>query len=67
MIPYENVILTDLDGCALYYEHSFHMWMVSKGYRNAVPSTYYMDEKYDISKDEAEHLVRAFNESSMLK
>jgi 5'(3')-deoxyribonucleotidase len=67
MVPYDNVIITDLDGCVVYYEHSFHMWMVDKGYKDVVPGTYYMDEKYGISKDEAEHLVRAFNESAMLK
>ena len=67
MISYENVIVTDLDGCVLYYEHAFHMWMVGKGYKNAVLGTYYMNEKYGISKDEAEHLVRVFNESSMLR
>jgi hypothetical protein len=67
MIPYDNVIVTDIDGCVLYYEHSFHMWMVDKGYKNAMPDTYYMDEKYGISRDEAEHLVRSFNESAMLR
>lgn len=67
MIPYENVIITDIDGCVLYYEHAFHMWMVGRGHKNANPGTYYMDEKYNISKDEARYLVQAFNESAMLK
>lgn len=67
MIPYENVILTDIDGCVLYYEHAFHMWMVGNGYKDTVLGSYYMDEKYGVSKDEAEHLVRAFNESAMLR
>jgi 5'(3')-deoxyribonucleotidase len=67
VIPYDNVILTDIDGCVLYYEHSFHMWMVGKGYKDAKPGTYYIHEKYGISQDESEHLVRTFNESVNLK
>jgi 5'(3')-deoxyribonucleotidase len=65
--PYENVILTDIDGCVLYYEHSFHMWMRSKGYDVVKSDAYYMDAKYGITRDESEHAVRAFNESAMLK
>jgi FMN phosphatase YigB (HAD superfamily) len=64
---YDNVIVTDADGCFLYYEHAFHMMMVSKGYRANNKPCYRMEEKYNISKDEAEHLVRSFNESAALR
>jgi len=67
MIPYDNVIVTDYDGVCAYYEHAFHMWMVRKGYQTQTLGKYYMDEKYGISKDEAEHLVASFNESADLR
>lgn len=66
MIPFDNVILTDIDGCVLYYEHSFHMWMCENGYLDYQPGVYYMHEKYKISEEKSEYLVRSFNESAML-
>jgi hypothetical protein len=64
---YDNVIVTDYDGVCAYYEHAFHMMMVSKGYRANNKPCYYMEDKYDISKNEAEYLVKSFNESAALR
>lgn len=67
MISYDNVIVTDADGCFLYWEHGFHMWMVSKGYAATTNGFYNVEDKYGISAEEAAHLSDAFNESAALR
>jgi 5'(3')-deoxyribonucleotidase len=67
MQPYDNVIVTDYDGVAGFWEHGFHMSMVSKGYKIAKPGFYKVEDKYGISIDEANYLVNAFNESAALR
>jgi 5'(3')-deoxyribonucleotidase len=64
---YENVIVTDFDGVAGYWEHGFHMWMVEKGYKTLNKGFYDINDIYDLSLEQAEQLVNAFNESSALR
>jgi FMN phosphatase YigB (HAD superfamily) len=64
---YDNVIVTDCDGCFLFWEHGFHMWMVSKGYKSTTNGFYRIEDKYGISVEEADNLVDAFNESAALR
>lgn len=64
---YDNVIVTDADGVFLYWEHGFHMWMVENGYKQAKPGFYNIEDKYGITKERADSLVDAFNESAALK
>jgi 5'(3')-deoxyribonucleotidase len=67
MIAYENVIVTDCDGVTMFWEHGFHMWMVSKGYTNTKNGFYNMEDKYGITKQEADYFVESFNESAALR
>jgi uncharacterized HAD superfamily protein len=67
MRAYDNVIVTDVDGCCIYFEHGFHMWMVSKGYRETSNGFYNIHEKYNISREQADNLIDAFNESAALR
>lgn len=64
---YDNVIVTDYDGCCAYWEHGFHMWMVAKGYQEQTKGSYEIEDKYGISADESAMLVTSFNESAALK
>lgn len=67
MIAYDNVIVTDADGCTMFWEHGFHMWMVSKGYRETQNGFYNIEDKYGISVEEADTLLDAFNESAAMR
>lgn len=67
MLAYDNVIVTDFDGCCAYWEHGFHMWMVQKGYKNTNNGFYDIEDKYGVSKEEAAYLCNAFNESASLR
>lgn len=64
---YDNVIVTDFDGVAGYWEHGFHMWMLANGYRIAQIGFYDIEDMYGISTKEANMLIQAFNESAALK
>jgi putative NIF3 family GTP cyclohydrolase 1 type 2 len=64
---YDNVILTDADGCFLYWEHGFHMWMIDNGYTPVNRGFYEIHDTYDISVKDADALVKSFNESSSLR
>lgn len=64
---YDNVIVTDYDGVCAYWEHGFHMWMVSNGYKQKNTGFYNIEDKYDLKKEKADMLVQAFNESAALK
>lgn len=67
MIAYDNVIVTDYDGVCAYWEHGFHMWMVSKGYHETTNGSYNIEDKYGLTKEEADALVDAFNESAAMR
>ncbi len=64
---YENVIVTDVDGVLLYWEHGFHMWMIDNGYKQTRQGFYEIHDMYDISVKEADTLVQCFNESAALR
>lgn len=64
---YDNVIVTDYDGVCAYWEHGFHMWMLDKGYKEHNKGFYDIEDKYNISKERADVLIKAFNESAALK
>ena len=64
---YENVIVTDYDGCVAYWEHGFHMWMIANGYKIAARGSYDIEDMYNISVEKASMLTQAFNESAALK
>lgn len=67
MLAYDNVIVTDYDGVCAYWEHGFHMWMVSKGFNKTTSGFYNIEDKYGISKEEGDRLAEAFNESAALR
>jgi 5'(3')-deoxyribonucleotidase len=67
MIAYDNVIVTDYDGVCAYWEHSFHLWMVSKGFRETTNGFYSIEDKYGITKEEGDRLADAFNESAAMR
>lgn len=64
---YENVIVTDYDGVCAYWEHGFHMWMQSNGYKIVQRGVYDIEDMYGISVEKAGMLTQAFNESAALK
>lgn len=66
MQPYENVIVVDVDGVLLYWEHGFHMWMVSNGYKNPSNKFYNIEDRYKIEEKEADTLIKSFNESAAM-
>ena len=63
---YSNVIVVDFDGVCVFWEHGFHMWMVSNGYQVKNRSEYDIDKKYGLPLKEAKLLSRMFNESAAL-
>jgi Cys-tRNA synthase (O-phospho-L-seryl-tRNA:Cys-tRNA synthase) len=67
MIAYDNVIVTDADGVLMYWSHGFHMWMVSKGYKEITTGFYNIESTYGITKELADSLVDAFNESAAMR
>jgi hypothetical protein len=64
---YDNVIVSDVDGVMLYWEHGFHMWMVDNGFKEKEKGFYEIHDKYGLSVDEASNLVNSFNESAALR
>ena len=64
---YENVIVTDVDGVLLYWEHGFHMWMIDNGYKQIRQGRYEIHDMYDIPIKEADTLIQCFNESAALR
>ena len=65
-VLYGNVILTDVDGVLVYWEHSFAIWMQQSGYGEPKTGAYELHDKYDITPVEANLLTTAFNESAWL-
>ena len=64
---YDNVIVTDYDGVAAYWEHGFHMWMIANGYKILKKGFYNIEDMYNIPVEKADMLVQSFNESAALK
>ena len=68
MISKNRIILTDVDGVLLDWEKHFDKWMHLRGYRQ-VPDAekiYSMHERYDISREEKEEVIREFNSSAWM-
>lgn len=60
----EKVILSDVDGCMLWWKRSFENWMKSHGYEKASKEdAYEIEELYGLSKQKSDELVNFFNES----
>ena len=74
-----RIILTDVDGVLLEWEHHFTKWMLQRtlfderGARyhphRLLPdkqNTYEMDERFGVTKDEIRKLIREFNRSAWM-
>jgi len=74
-----RIILTDVDGVLLEWEHHFTKWMLQKSYfddrgnryypHKLLPdkqSTYEMAQRFGVSKDEIRALIREFNRSAWM-
>ncbi len=78
-ISNNRIILTDVDGVLLEWEHHFSKWMLQRtlfderGARyhphRLLPdkqNTYEMAERFDVTKDEIRKLIREFNRSAWM-
>ena len=63
----DKVILVDCDGVLFDWEYAFDQWMLRHGYEVKVPDVYKMNAKYNLDQDEANRLVRMFNESAWIR
>ena len=63
-----RIILTDVDGVLLEWERHFREWMCGKGYtqKPGAEKRYSMWQRYGISIEEKERLVREFNASAWM-
>jgi hypothetical protein len=63
-----RIILTDVDGVLLDWEKHFSHWMDSRGYQQieGAEKLYAMYERYGISREEKEELIREFNASAWM-
>lgn len=63
-----RIILTDVDGVLLDWEKHFGKWMSSRGYQQVegAEKLYAMYERYGISREEKETLIREFNCSAWM-
>lgn len=63
-----KIILTDADGVLLNWEYAFCTWMEQHGYTQIENGNHYYDlaERFNISRTEAKHLVKVFNESAAI-
>lgn len=62
----ESLILTDVDGVLLNWEHSFTTWIEEHGYRRCESSSYRLSDQYGIPEDQVSGLVKNFNESAAI-
>lgn len=65
-VLFDNVILTDADGCFLYWEHSFATWVYENGYGKPKPGSYNLGDKYDMPAEKIDFMAKMFNESAAL-
>jgi|TARA_B100001094_G_scaffold145906_1_gene141262 5'(3')-deoxyribonucleotidase len=63
----KKVILTDVDGVLLNWEKSFSKWMSDKGYSIEQQNEYAQSKRYGITKEQADELVKTFNESAWIR
>jgi hypothetical protein len=60
----QSLIVTDVDGVLLNWDHSFARWIRSHGYSIQDASSYLLAPRYGISEDRVMELVTYFNESA---
>ena len=68
-MPQSNrIILTDVDGVLLDWEKHFSRWMSSRGFQQVegAEKMYSMYERYGISREKKEELIREFNSSAWM-
>jgi FMN phosphatase YigB (HAD superfamily) len=68
IVKKDKVILTDVDGVLLDWEEGFSVWMEHHGHKpvEGYKYMYNIGERYGISKEEGNRLVRTFNESAAI-
>lgn len=59
-------ILTDIDGVVLDWETSFTAWMEQQGHSVVEPNVYKQATRFGISQEEADRIVKQFNESAWI-
>lgn len=59
-------IITDVDGVLLDWNVKFNEWMEDEGFAIANPDSYAVHRRYDINREQADGLVKDFNESVWL-
>lgn len=59
-------ILTDVDGVVLDWETSFTTWMEQQGYSVVEPNVYKQATRFGITQEEADRIVKQFNESAWI-
>lgn len=62
----ESLILTDVDGVLLNWEHAFTRWIEEHGYTLQNTSSYRLSERYGVSEEAITDLVKTFNESAAI-
>jgi FMN phosphatase YigB (HAD superfamily) len=68
IVKKDKIILTDVDGVLLDWEEGFSVWMEHHGHEpvEGYKYMYNIGERYGISKEEGNRLVRTFNESAAI-
>ncbi len=56
-------IITDVDGVLLDWNTKFNKWMQDEGFAIQSPDNYAVNLRYDINREQAEGLIKDFNES----
>jgi len=62
----ERKILADVDGVLLDWESAFDAWMAKEGYKIQIENIYNQNERYGITKEQSDSLVKIFNESAWI-
>ena len=63
----EKLILTDVDGCLLWWEEGFHGWMKASGHNRIKCNSYALELHYPgMSSDEAYNNIVEYNNSSWM-
>lgn len=64
----DKLILTDVDGCLLWWEQGFHNWMEYRGHNKAnIRDAYWMWDHYPhLSEEQAKRHVEEYNGSSWM-
>lgn len=60
----EKIILTDVDGCLVDWNISFHSWMQSQNHERKMPTARMIEDQYELPMAEVRKLIRTFNDSN---